>query len=103
MRRSAVAPTINAPGVLYTNDGTDNPPAVLGSLSVLPSRQLSRRIFVFPTQVWRKRCLNGSCETTDFVEGQSLGPPRPFVDLSGTVPTSNGRSGYPADFEQPWQ
>ena len=35
--RGGGAKTITAPGVLYTNNGSDNPPAVLGSLSVLPS------------------------------------------------------------------
>ena len=33
--RGGGASTISAPGVLYTNDGTENPPAMLGSLSVL--------------------------------------------------------------------
>ena len=31
-----------APGVLYTNNGTDNPPAVLGSLSVLGTPEFER-------------------------------------------------------------
>ena len=35
--RGGGAKTITAPGVLYTNNGSDNSPAVLGSLSVLPS------------------------------------------------------------------
>jgi len=35
--RGGGAKTLTAPGVLYTNNGSDNPPAVLGSLSVLPS------------------------------------------------------------------
>ena len=35
--RGGGAKTITAPGVLYTSNGTENPPAVLGSLSVLPS------------------------------------------------------------------
>ncbi|HYR67146.1 MAG TPA: multicopper oxidase domain-containing protein [Reyranella sp.] len=82
------ARTINAPGVLYTNDGTDNPPAVLGSLSVLPSAvSYADGFFVFPTQVLAKAVPSmGAGETTDFVEGQSLGASTPFVDLSGTVP-----------------
>ena len=29
--------TLSAAGILYTNDGTDNPPATLGNVSVLPS------------------------------------------------------------------
>ena len=37
--RGGGASTISAPGVLYTNDGTENPPATLGSLSVLRRRR----------------------------------------------------------------
>jgi hypothetical protein len=35
--RGGGAKTINLPAILYTNDGTENPPATLGFLSVLPS------------------------------------------------------------------
>ena len=50
--RGGGAKTITAPGVLYTNNGSDNPPAVLGSLSVLPSAvSYFDGFFVFPTQV----------------------------------------------------
>ena len=50
--RGGGAKTITAPGVLYTNNGTDNPPAVLGSLSVQPSAvSYVDGFFVFPTQV----------------------------------------------------
>ena len=50
--RGGGAKTITAPGVLYTNNGTENPPAVLGSLSVLPSAvSYADGFFVFPTQV----------------------------------------------------
>ena len=53
--RGGGAKTITAPGVLYTNNGTDNPPAVLGSLSVLPSAvSYADGFFVFPTQVLAK-------------------------------------------------
>src|SRR5260221_2414579 len=41
--------TVNEPGVLYTSNGSDNPPAVLGSLSVLPSAvSYADGFFVFP-------------------------------------------------------
>jgi FtsP/CotA-like multicopper oxidase with cupredoxin domain len=82
------ARTINAPGVLYTNDGTANPPAVLGSLSVLPSAvSYADGFFVFPTQVLAKAMPSpGAGVTSAFVEGQSLGAYTPFVDLSGMVP-----------------
>ena len=36
----AAAQRLNTHGILYTNNGTENPPAVLGTLSVLPVRQL---------------------------------------------------------------
>ena len=50
--RGGGATTISAPGVLYTNDGTDNPPATLGSLSVLPSAvSYYDGFFVSPTQI----------------------------------------------------
>jgi FtsP/CotA-like multicopper oxidase with cupredoxin domain len=50
--RGGGATTITEPGVLYTHIGTDNPPAVLGSLSVLPSAvSYADGFFVFPTQV----------------------------------------------------
>ena len=50
--RGGGARTMTRPGVLYTNNGTDNPPAVLGSLSVLPSAiSYADGFFVFPTQV----------------------------------------------------
>src|ERR1700730_8265145 len=50
------AKTISAPGILYTNNGTDYPPAVLGSLSVLHSAvSYVDGFFVFPTQVLATR------------------------------------------------
>ena len=50
--RGGGATTISSPGILYTNDGTENPPATLGSLSVLPSAvSYFDGFFVFPTQV----------------------------------------------------
>jgi FtsP/CotA-like multicopper oxidase with cupredoxin domain len=50
--RGGGAKTITAPGVLYANNGSDSPPAVLGSLSVLPSAvSYFDGFFFFPTQV----------------------------------------------------
>ncbi len=86
--RGGGAKTISAPGVLYTNNGTDNPPAVLGSLSVLPSAiSYADGFFVFPTQVLAKATPSqGGGVTTAFVEGQSLGAYTAFVDLANTMP-----------------
>ena len=86
--RGGGAKTITEPGVLYTNNGTDNPPAVLGSLSVLPSAvSYADGFFVFPTQVLaRATPSEGGGVTTPFVEGQSLGGYTSFVDLANTMP-----------------
>lgn len=80
--------TISSPGVLYTNNGTENPPAVLGSLSVSPSYlSYFDGFFVFPTQVLaRARAAESGGVTTAFVEGQKLGAYTSFVDLSKAVP-----------------
>src|SRR5258708_18905491 len=69
--RGAGAKTITAPGVLYTNNGADNPPAVLGSVSALPSAvSYADGFFVFPTQVLAKAVPSeGPGQTTKFAEG----------------------------------
>jgi FtsP/CotA-like multicopper oxidase with cupredoxin domain len=86
--RGGGAKTVSAPGVLYTNNGTDNPPAVLGNLSVLPSAvSYADGFFVFPTQVLAKATPSqGGGVTTAFVEGQPLGAYTAFVDLANTMP-----------------
>jgi FtsP/CotA-like multicopper oxidase with cupredoxin domain len=86
--RGGGAKTITAPGVLYTNNGTDNPPAVVGSLSVLPSAvSYADGFFVFPTQVLaRATPSEGGGVTIPFIEGQSLGAYTSFVDLANTMP-----------------
>jgi hypothetical protein len=86
--RGGGAKTITEPGVLYTNNGTDNPPAVLGSLSVLPSAvSYADGFFVFPTQVLARAAPSeGGGVTTPFVEGQPLGGYTSFVDLAKTTP-----------------
>jgi FtsP/CotA-like multicopper oxidase with cupredoxin domain len=86
--RGGGAKTITAPGVLYTSNGTDNPPALLGSLSVLPSAiSYADGFFVFPTQVLAKaRPSQGAGVTTPFVEGQSLGAYTAFDDLANIAP-----------------
>src|SRR5262249_23674118 len=50
--RGGGAKAITAPGVLYTNNGSDDSTAVLGSVSVLPSAvSYADGFFLFPTQV----------------------------------------------------
>ena len=86
--RGGGAKTITAPGVLYTNNGTDNPPAVLGSISALPSAvSYADGFFVFPTQVLAKAVPSqGPGRTTEFAEGQPLGAYTSFVELSNQAP-----------------
>jgi len=86
--RGGGAKTITAPGVLYTNIGTDNPPAVLGSLSALPSAvSYADGFFVFPTQVLATAVPSqGPGQMTEFAEGQALGAYTPFVELSDKIP-----------------
>jgi FtsP/CotA-like multicopper oxidase with cupredoxin domain len=82
------AKTITEPGVLYTNNGTDHPPAVLGSLSVLPSAiSYADGFFVFPTQVLaRATPSERDGITTPFIQGQPLGGYTSFIDLAKTSP-----------------
>ena len=86
--RGGGASTISAPGVLYTNDGTENPPATLGSLSVLPSAvSYYDGFFVSPTQVLTKATTSGGKGvTTEFKEGQPLGAYTVFEDISQVTP-----------------
>src|SRR2546421_4063274 len=86
--RGGGAKTITAPGVLYANNGTDSPPAVLGSVSALPSAvSYADGFFVFPTQVLAKAVPSeGPGRTTEFAEGQQLGAYTSFVELSNKTP-----------------
>ena len=86
--RGGGAVTMSAPGVLYENDGTDNPPATLGSLSILPSAiSYYDGFFVSPTQVLAKATTDGGQGvTTSFVAGQKLDAYTPFVDISQVTP-----------------
>jgi FtsP/CotA-like multicopper oxidase with cupredoxin domain len=82
------ARTKNIPGVLYTANGTANPSAVLGTLSVLPEYvSYADGFFIFPTQVLIKAVpAQSGGETTPFVEGQALGTYTSFVDLTDAKP-----------------
>jgi FtsP/CotA-like multicopper oxidase with cupredoxin domain len=76
--------TMTAPGILYTNDGTENPPAALGTIAVLPSAlSYWDGFFVFPTQVLARATTDaGQGTTTAFAEGQKLNAYTPFRDIS---------------------
>jgi hypothetical protein len=82
--RGGGAKTLTAPGVLYTNNGTENPPAVLGSLSVLPSAvSYADGFFIFPTQVLTRAVPSQQRgQTIAFAEGQALNAYSSFVELS---------------------
>lgn len=81
-------PIVN-PGVLYTNNGTDNPPGVLGTLTVDP-RYVSYAdgFFVFPTQTLLRATqdTSGPGRTTAFEPGQNLNAYTSFVDTSVMTP-----------------
>lgn len=80
--------TVTGPGVMYTNNGTENPPAVLGTLSVSPKHiSYFDGFFIFPTQVLaRAKATEPGGETVAFTEGQALGAYTSFIDLSKAVP-----------------
>ena len=80
--------TMSTAGILYTNDGTENPPATLGNITVLPSAiSYADGFFVFPTQVLaRAETSGGQGVTTEFAEGQSLNAYTPFRDMSQLKP-----------------
>ena len=84
----AGARTLSSPGILYTNDGTDNPPATLGTLSILPSAvSYFDGFFFFPTQVLaRAKPSGGRGVTIAFKDGQPLGAYTAFEDLSKVTP-----------------
>jgi FtsP/CotA-like multicopper oxidase with cupredoxin domain len=80
--------TMTTPGIIYTNDGTENPPAELGYISVEPSAlSYHDGFFVFPTQVLARAVPSeGKGTTTEFAEGQPLNAHTVFKDLSKVTP-----------------
>ena len=77
------------PGVVYTNNGTKNTPAVLGTLTVDPKYlSFADGFFVFPTQtlIRATQDTSGPGRTTAFEPGQNLGAYTSFVDTSVMTP-----------------
>ncbi|OBK75701.1 multicopper oxidase domain-containing protein, partial [Mycobacterium sp. 1274761.0] len=77
------------PGVLYTNNGTNNPPAVLGTLTVDPKYiSYADGFFVFPTQTLIRATpdTSGQGQTTAFEPGQNLDAYTSFVDTAVMTP-----------------
>jgi FtsP/CotA-like multicopper oxidase with cupredoxin domain len=82
------AQRVTNPGVLYTNNGTPNPTAVLGTVTVDPS-VISYRdgFFTFPTQtLLHVTPERGEGQTTAFEPGQNLDTYTSFVDTSVMLP-----------------
>lgn len=75
---------IDEPGVLYTNSGTENSPAVLGRVTIDPKYIAARDgFFTFPTQTLLKVTPDeGQGQTTAFEPGQNLATYTSFVDTS---------------------
>lgn len=88
MPQTADVASYSEPGILYTNDGTEHPPAVLGTVTVEPSAiSYYDGFFVSPTQVLaRVKPESGEGVTAPFVAGQALGAHTSFVDLQGIEP-----------------
>ncbi|MHA3024009.1 multicopper oxidase domain-containing protein [Mycobacterium sp. BMJ-28] len=83
------ATEITDPAVLYTNNGTENTPAVLGNLSVDPKYiSYADGFFVFPTQTLIRATpdTSGPGQTTAFEQGQNLDAYTSFVDTSVMTP-----------------
>jgi FtsP/CotA-like multicopper oxidase with cupredoxin domain len=82
------ARTVSSPGVLYENDGSENPPATLGVLSIVPSAiSYFDGFFVFPTQVLARAVPSeGRGTSVPFTEGQRLDAHATFDELSKLTP-----------------
>jgi len=78
------------PAVLYTNNGTKNTPAVLGTLTVDPKfLSFADGFFVFPTQtlIRATQDTSGEGKTTAFEPGQNLDAYTSFVDTAVMTPS----------------
>jgi FtsP/CotA-like multicopper oxidase with cupredoxin domain len=78
------------PGALYTNNGTKNTPAVLGTMTVDPKYlSFADGFFVFPTQTLIRATpdTSGQGQTTAFEPGQNLDAYTSFVDTSVMTPS----------------
>jgi len=82
------AEPVSNPGVLYTNNGTKNTPAELGTVTVDPAYiSYTDGFFTFPTQTLLHATPdNGAGRTTLFEPGQNLNAYTSFVDTSVMTP-----------------
>jgi hypothetical protein len=82
------AKPVTANGVMYTNNGTKNAPAVLGTVTIDPKNlSYADGFFTFPTQtLLRATPDSGDGQTTAFEPGQNLNTYTSFVDTSVMTP-----------------
>jgi FtsP/CotA-like multicopper oxidase with cupredoxin domain len=80
--------TTSNPGVLYTNDGTPNPPATLGTITVDPATiSYGDGFFMYPTQtLLTVQPSAGTGTTVPLTPGTPLGAYTSFVDTSVMTP-----------------
>ncbi|TEX50956.1 MAG: hypothetical protein B7C55_08100 [Actinomycetales bacterium mxb001] len=87
--KGTIAPfELNFPAVAYTNNGTDNPPAVTGTMSTDPAWiSYDDGFMLFPTQTLLSAEPSAGVGTTvPFNPGQDLGVDSGFVDTSQMTP-----------------
>ncbi len=79
---------VNADGVLYTNNGRKNSPAVLGTVNIDPKYlSYADGFFTFPTQtLLHVTPDSGDGQTTAFEPGQNLDAYTSFVDTAVMTP-----------------
>jgi len=79
--------TLENEAILYTNDGTEDAPGVLGTVGIPPaSYSWYDGFFAWPTQeLVRAEPAPGTGETTDFTEGLALGAYNTYEDLTADV------------------
>ena len=82
------AKAVTNPGILYTNNGTKNSPAVLGTVTVDPAYiSYADGFFTFPTQTLLHITPDaGEGQTTAFEPGQDLDTYTSYVDTSLMTP-----------------
>ena len=92
--------SLSAPGILYTNNGTPNPPARLGALSVQPSDiSYADGFFIFPSQTLLDAEPDGDkALRRPLTQGRNLTRRRPSTICRSSRPTSAVRCSSTAGF-----
>ena len=96
--------TLANEAILYTNDGTDNTPGVLGTVEIPPeSYSWNDGFFAWPTQeLVSANGAAGSGETTEFAEGQDLDAFNTYEDLSDVTPAVERTLTISGGFSNAW-